>query len=70
MQPHSSSAFKFVILLECVSLCADATYEGARSITGAHLGALGAVWTRNPVRSCLCQCQSGTSRHFERDESA
>ena len=42
MQPHSSSALKFVILLGCVSLCADATYEGARSVTGAYLGALGA----------------------------
>ena len=41
MQRHSS-ALKFVILLGCVSLCADATYEGARSITGAYLGALGA----------------------------
>ena len=42
MQRPSSSALKFVILLGCVSLCADATYEGARSITGAYLGALGA----------------------------
>ncbi len=42
MQNHSSSALKFVILLGCVSLFADATYEGARSVTGAYLGALGA----------------------------
>lgn len=35
-------AFRFVILLGFVSLCADATYEGARSITGAYLGSLGA----------------------------
>ncbi|BAY63556.1 major facilitator superfamily MFS_1 (plasmid) [Nostoc linckia NIES-25] len=38
-------AFKFVILLGFVSLCADATYEGARSITGAYLGVLGASGT-------------------------
>jgi hypothetical protein len=38
----SPSALKFVILLGIVSLCADMTYEGARSITGAYLGALGA----------------------------
>ncbi len=31
-----------MILLGCVSLFADATYEGARSVTGAYLGALGA----------------------------
>lgn len=42
MQNHSSSALKFVILLGCISLFADATYEGARSVTGAYLGALGA----------------------------
>lgn len=40
-----SSALKFVILLGFVSLCADATYEGARSITGAYLGVLGASGT-------------------------
>lgn len=38
-------ALKFVILLGFVSLCADATYEGARSITGAYLGVLGASGT-------------------------
>ncbi len=36
------SALKFIILLGIVSLCADATYEGGRSITGAYLGVLGA----------------------------
>jgi MFS family permease len=38
----SSDALRFVILMGIVSLCADATYEGARSITGAYLGWLGA----------------------------
>lgn len=42
MPRQSPSALKFVILLGCISLCADATYEGARSITGAYLGVLGA----------------------------
>ncbi|WP_448604706.1 MFS transporter [Thermoleptolyngbya sp.] len=37
-----NSALWFVICLGIVSLCADATYEGARSITGAYLGSLGA----------------------------
>ena len=47
MQNHSSSALKFVILLGCISLFADATYEGARSVTGAYLGALVTIqWTR------------------------
>ncbi|HIK28679.1 MAG: MFS transporter [Oscillatoriaceae bacterium SKW80] len=46
MQPNSkNSALKFVILLGTVSLCADATYEGARSITGAYLSVLGASGT-------------------------
>jgi MFS family permease len=40
-----TSALGFVIVLGVVSLCADATYEGARSITGAYLGALGASGT-------------------------
>jgi MFS family permease len=39
------SALWFVIFLGVVSLCADATYEGARSITGAYLGSLGASGT-------------------------
>ena len=39
------SALKFVFSLGIVSLCADATYEGARSITGAYLGTLGASGT-------------------------
>lgn len=29
------SAWRFILLLGIVSLCADATYEGARSISGA-----------------------------------
>ena len=37
-----ATAFKFVILLGCVSLFADMTYEGARSITGPYLAILGA----------------------------
>jgi hypothetical protein len=31
-------ALKFVVLLGTVSLFADMTYEGARSITGPYLG--------------------------------
>jgi MFS family permease len=42
MPKLNSSALKFILLLGFVSLCADATYEGARSITGAYLGVLGA----------------------------
>lgn len=37
-----SRSLHFVLLLGVVSLLADATYEGARSITGPYLGALGA----------------------------
>ena len=44
--PHidnsKKSAFKFIILLGIVSLLADITYEGARSITGQYLAILGA----------------------------
>jgi nitrate/nitrite transporter NarK len=38
-----ASALRFVILIGIVSLCADATYEGGRSIAGAYLGFLGAT---------------------------
>jgi MFS family permease len=41
----ASSAFKFVIILGVVSLFADLTYEGARSVTGPFLGLLGASAT-------------------------
>ena len=39
------SALKFVVLLGIVSLFADMTYEGARSITGPYLAVLGASAT-------------------------
>jgi len=39
------AALKFVILLGVVSLLADTTYEGARSITGPYLAILGASGT-------------------------
>src|SRR5262249_40649261 len=37
-----SAALRFVVLLGVVSLFADVTYEGARSITGPYLAVLGA----------------------------
>ncbi len=40
-----ANAVKFVILLGMVSLFADATYEGARSIAGPYLALLGASGT-------------------------
>src|ERR1700722_15932965 len=36
------AAMKFVVLLGIVSLLADMTYEGARSVTGPYLAMLGA----------------------------
>ncbi len=39
---RKSSALKFVILFGIISLFADMTYEGARSITGPYLAFLGA----------------------------
>lgn len=42
---NHSIALRFVILLGIVSLFADMTYEGARSITGPYLGLLGASGT-------------------------
>lgn len=39
------SALKFIVLMGLVSLFADMTYEGARSITGPYLAVLGASGT-------------------------
>ena len=39
------SALRFVVLVGVVSLFADATYEGARSIAGPFLATLGATGT-------------------------
>lgn len=39
------SALKFIVLMGIVSLFADMTYEGARSITGPYLAVLGATGT-------------------------
>jgi predicted MFS family arabinose efflux permease len=41
----ASIAFRFVLIIGIVSLFADMTYEGARSINGAFLGSLGATGT-------------------------
>ena len=43
--PPGASALKFVVLLGVVSLFADMTYEGARSITGPFLALFGASGT-------------------------
>lgn len=43
--PAVASALRLVVLLGVVSLCADATYEGARSVTGPFLALLGASGT-------------------------
>jgi MFS family permease len=42
---QKTTALKFVILIGVVSLFADMTYEGARSITGPYLAVLGASGT-------------------------
>lgn len=44
-QLSKKSAIKFVVLIGFVSLFADMTYEGARSITGQYLSILGATGT-------------------------
>jgi MFS family permease len=45
MVVSQGSALKFVVLIGAVSLFADMTYEGARSITGPYLAVLGASGT-------------------------
>ncbi len=45
IKKSNTVALKFVVLLGVVSLFADMTYEGARSITGPFLGVLGASAT-------------------------
>jgi len=44
-QASPAIAWRFVFLLGIVSLFADMTYEGARSVTGPYLGVLGASGT-------------------------
>jgi predicted MFS family arabinose efflux permease len=41
-EPNKRTALKFVLMIGVVSLFADFTYEGARSVTGPFLAALGA----------------------------
>src|SRR5262245_25087228 len=45
MNLKKNSALTFIVLLGFVSLFADFTYEGARSITGQYLALLGATGT-------------------------
>ncbi|MGA9341658.1 MAG: MFS transporter [Rhodanobacteraceae bacterium] len=42
-RPTARTALRFVVLIGVVSLFADMTYEGSRSITGPFLGTLGAT---------------------------
>lgn len=42
MEATTKRAFRFVVVMGVVSLFADLTYEGARSVTGPFLGILGA----------------------------
>lgn len=42
LSPKQKYSLVFIFILGSVSLLADVTYEGARSITGAYLGTLGA----------------------------
>jgi hypothetical protein len=42
MEISASAALKFVVLIGILSLFADMTYEGARSINGPYLAVLGA----------------------------
>src|SRR6202158_4449819 len=42
MDTSRKSAIRFIVALGLISLFADVTYEGARSITGPFLGTLGA----------------------------
>ena len=43
--PHQKQSLIFILIFGFISLLADITYEGARSITGAYLGVLGASAT-------------------------
>jgi MFS family permease len=45
MKKPTSPALKFIVLLGIVSLFADMTYEGARSVTGPYLAIVGASAT-------------------------
>jgi predicted MFS family arabinose efflux permease len=40
--PHRGTVWRFVVMIGVVSLLSDATYEGARSLTGPYLAFLGA----------------------------
>ncbi|HEX4614792.1 MAG TPA: hypothetical protein VH230_02660, partial [Stellaceae bacterium] len=46
-------AIAFIVLLGTISLFADMTYEGARSITGPYLGVLGVTATTIGIVSGL-----------------
>jgi MFS family permease len=45
VSPNRRRAIRFIIFLGCISLFADMTYEGARSINGPYLQVLGATGT-------------------------
>ncbi len=58
------AALQFVVLLGAVSLFADMTYEGARSITGPYLALLGAGATAVGVVSWTPKTTLAKARVF------
>jgi hypothetical protein len=52
----AKNALRFVLLIGIVSLFADMTYEGARSINGPYLAVLGAKRDLDP--DSLCRSES------------
>lgn len=66
-EPHTqrrSAAVKFIVSLGVVSLFADMTYEGARSIIGPYLGVLGATATQVGFIAGLGEMAAASLRLF------
>jgi MFS family permease len=61
---NRAAALRFIVLIGVVSLFADMTYEGARSITGPYLGMLGASATIIGIVSGLGELAGYSMRLF------
>ena len=61
---NSKHALKFILLIDVVSLFADTTFEGARSIAGHFLGYLGATGLIVGIIVGLCELIGYSIRMF------
>ena len=64
LKPERKAALRFIVVLGLVSLFADMTYEGARSVVGPFLKELGASATQVGIIAGFGEMIAASLRYF------